>query len=283
MRLVTVERDGVVSAGELEGSSVRLSRASSVQELLAATSEEVGLADAVVAQRTDVLVETDSIHLLAPVHRPKRNLFAVGWNYREHFQEGDATRDWPTHPTFFTKSPGTVIGARDPIRCDLRSSAQWDYEAEIAIVIGRPGRDIPEEQAPEHIAGFLLANDVTVRDVQRRHGGQWFKGKSFDETCPLGPALVTTDEVCGPIEFRLEIDGEVVQDASTDRMYFGFARLIAELSVGMTLEAGDIMLCGTPEGVGYARTPPRWLKGGQRLRLRSPQLGELDNRVVPFS
>jgi 2,4-diketo-3-deoxy-L-fuconate hydrolase len=281
VRLVTFQDGDATRAGELVGDEILISTADCVLDLLCAAQGDAALVDVVRTQRSDRTVALHAVQLLAPINRPARNIFAVGWNYLDHFEEGDAssTREMPSHPTFFTKSPSTSIGANDPIRYDAAASQNWDYEAEVALVIGTAGRDIAEADAPDHIAGYLLANDVTVRDVQRRHGDQWFKGKSFDGTCPLGPALVTPDEIDGPIEFSMQVDGVVEQHASTAQMYFSFARIIAELSIGMQLRTGDVVLCGTPSGVGYAQDPPRWLTPGQVLTVTSPQLGELRNTV----
>ena len=263
MRLVTFEHQGRRAAGELRDDQIAVLRAPSVRRLiLDAAAGAAGLAELAASRRSGRTVPVADVRLLPPVGIPPRNIFAVGWNYVSHFEEGDAAAHavLPDHPTFFTKSPHSVIGPHDDIRIDSSASESWDYEAEVAIVIGGGGRDIAEADAMDQVAGYLLANDVTVRDHQRRHGGQWFKGKSFDATCPVGPALVTPDELTGPIEFMLAVDGEELQHGTTASMYFSFSRIVAELSAGLTLDPGDIVLGGTPEGVGYVRTPPRWLR-----------------------
>jgi 2-keto-4-pentenoate hydratase/2-oxohepta-3-ene-1,7-dioic acid hydratase in catechol pathway len=187
----------------------------------------------------------------------------------------------PDAPTFFTKSPDVVIGPTDPIAFDPQISHKWDYEAELVVVIGKTGRSIPASKAMEHVFGYCLANDVSARDLQRRHGGQWLKGKTIDGTMPLGPCVVTRDEVDLP-QIRLEcfVNGDKRQDALVAQMAFAVPELIAELSFGMTLKAGDILLTGTPAGVGYARTPPLHLKAGDDIVVRGTGLGELHNIVT---
>jgi 2-keto-4-pentenoate hydratase/2-oxohepta-3-ene-1,7-dioic acid hydratase in catechol pathway/quercetin dioxygenase-like cupin family protein len=225
--------------------------------------------------------------LLAPLRRLRRDVLCAGWNYWDHFEEGRGRRDGqeverPEHPTFFTKGPDTVIGPADGIAFDPTLSAKWDYEVEVALVIGKDGRSIPEARALEHVFGYCLANDVSQRDLQRAHGGQWLKGKSIDGTMPLGPWVTTADELDpGAIDIQCLVNGEVVQSASTALMAFAIPRLIAELSAGMTLRAGDLVLTGTPAGVGHARTPELYLKAGDELVSRSRVLGEMRNALKP--
>ncbi|UPK28271.1 fumarylacetoacetate hydrolase family protein [Bradyrhizobium sp. 195] len=224
--------------------------------------------------------------LLPPIRRFRRDILCTGWNYLDHFNEGKEKRasqeikELPKTPTFFTKGPDTVIGPRDPIAFDPRISTKWDYEAELAVVIGKAGRSIPEREAAAHIFGYCLANDVSQRDLQRRHGGQWLKGKSIDGTMPIGPYLVTPDEVdLGTVRLQCLLNGEVRQDALVSQMAFPLEKLIAELSFGMTLRPGDVLLTGTPSGVGFARTPPIFLVEGDELIVRATGLGELRNRL----
>jgi len=223
--------------------------------------------------------------LLSPLTRFKRDVLCTGWNYLDHFMEGIGKRegqevDVPKRPTFFTKGPNTVIGPRDPIAFDPGLSSKWDYEAELALVIGRAGRSIGTTTAMEHVWGYLLANDVSQRDLQRAHGGQWLKGKSIDRTMPLGPWLVTADEVDeAAVQLTCTVNGEKLQGASTGQMAFPIPTLIAELSFGMTLEPGDLLLTGTPSGVGNAREPQRFLTDGDEVVVSGTGLGELRNKV----
>lgn len=230
-------------------------------------------------------IAASQARLLAPITRYRRDILCTGWNYWDHFEEGKGKREGqdvpaPVAPTFFTKGPDTVIGPYDDIAYDATVSAKWDYEAEMAVVIGRTGRSIPVERAMEHVWGYCLANDISQRDLQRRHGGQWLKGKSIDGTMPLGPWIVPADEI-DPAGVHLEcvVNGAVLQSASTRLMAFPVAELIAELSFGMTLRAGDMLLTGTPSGVGNAREPQIFLHDGDEVVVRGSGLGELRNRL----
>ncbi|TXC99927.1 fumarylacetoacetate hydrolase family protein [Streptomyces sp. ISID311] len=227
------------------------------------------------------------VRLGPPLYRFNRDILCTGWNYWDHFEESKGKREGqdppepPTHPTFFTKGPDTVIGPADDIAYDPDLSTKWDYEAEVALIIGRDGRSIAEENAWQHVLGYCVANDVSQRDLQRAHGGQWLKGKSIDATMPLGPWITTTDEIDDPYNLRIqcEVNGEVLQDALTKQMAFRFERLIAELSRGMTLRAGDVLLTGTPSGIGNARDPQFFLGEGDLVVTRVSGLGTLRNRL----
>jgi len=232
----------------------------------------------------------EDVRLLAPIPEPERFVMATGWNYLAHFNEGvgkrnDEVTELPEFPSFFAKADTTVIGPTDPIPFDAKLTEQLDCEAEIAVVIGRGGRNIPAAEVGRHLFGYMLANDVSARDIQRRHGGQWFKGKSIDGTCPLGPYLTTADEIAlgEPLDLTCAVNSDVLQDATTDLMIFSISQLVSALSEAMTLRPGDILLTGTPEGVGYARTPPRFLAPGDEVVVSSSRLGELRNRVVEQS
>jgi 2-keto-4-pentenoate hydratase/2-oxohepta-3-ene-1,7-dioic acid hydratase in catechol pathway len=224
------------------------------------------------------------VRLEAPIPRPARNIFCVGWNYLEHFQEGANTlkddRVLPDHPVFFTKVPGTVNGPTGTIPYDPGISTQLDWEVELGVIIGKGGKNISEAAAMDHVFGYTAINDVSWRDVQRRHGGQWFKGKSLDGTCPMGPWIVTADSLdCADLAVACRVNGAGKQASRTRFMYFKVPRLVRELSQGMTLEPGDIISTGTPSGVGYARTPPEWLKPGDLLETEIEGIGVLRNTV----
>ena len=236
-------------------------------------------------------IPLDRVRLLAPIPRPRRNIFCVGWNYAEHFAEGKAFRssgapqEVPEHPALFTKNPAAVTGPDAPVWHPGSRSTELDWEVELAVVIGKGGRDIEETAALDHVFGYTVGNDVSVRDYQRtRHGGQWFKGKNFDTHCPLGPWIVTADEIPDPqvLDISSRINGETKQASNTRYMVFGVARIIAELSSGMALETGDIILTGTPSGVGFARTPPEFLKPGDVMEMEVGGIGVLRNRVVEY-
>lgn len=222
----------------------------------------------------------------SPITRFRRDVLCCGWNYWDHFYESEGKREGqdvprPNAPTFFTKSPDTVIGPFDDIAFDERVSKKWDYEAEIAVVFGKAGRSIPANRAWDHVFGLTLANDVSQRDLQRRHGGQWLKGKSIDRTMPLGPVIVTPEEIDVPnLHIELILNGQTMQSARAGEMAFPIEELIAELTFGMTVHPGDVLLTGTPSGIGNAREPQVFLKEGDEVVVRVPGIGELRNRLV---
>lgn len=228
-----------------------------------------------------------SIVLHAPITTLRKNIFCVGWNYLEHFEEGAKTRaaatELPTHPAFFTKTPSCANGPYADITMHNGLTEKLDWEAELAIVIGVKGKDITEQNAMNYVFGYMVANDVTAREIQRRHGQQWFKGKSLDGYCPIGPWLTTRDEVEKPEDLVITclVNGVVKQRSNTQHMYFKIPRIIAELSAGLTLEPGDIILTGTPHGVGHARTPPEFMGIGDVLETEIAGLGRLRNVVQP--
>jgi len=231
------------------------------------------------------LVPLASAQLKAPIPLPARNAFCVGLNYLDHAKEGAAARlvdlKLPQVPVFFTKATRTVVGPNADVRLDAQVTQRLDYEVELAVIIGREGRDISPSAAFEYIFGYTVANDVTARDLQRRHE-QWFKGKSLDTTLPLGPCIVTRDEIEDPksLELSMHINGQQRQRARVDQMIFDIPTLIASLSAGMTLLPGDIIATGTPAGVGFAMNPPQFLHGGDEMVARIDRIGELRNRVV---
>ena len=227
----------------------------------------------------------ESCRLLAPIPRPAKNVFCVGRNYAAHVSEGYKARNMkqvlPEHPQFFTKPPTAVTGPDAPIRHDPDVTQKLDYEVELALVIGRCGRDIPAAEAEHYIFGYTIANDVTARDLQRRHD-QWFKGKGLDGSCPMGPHIVTRDELpnVGALAIGLTVNGETRQDGNTRDLIFPIPVIIEALSLGMTLEPGDIISTGTPSGVGYAMDPPQFLKAGDEVTCRIEGIGSLTNRIV---
>lgn len=230
------------------------------------------------------VVKLSDVTLQAPIPSPRKNVFCVGRNYVEHVNEGYRARGaeikLPEYPQFFTKPRTAVIGAGATVPLHANVTAMLDYEVELAVVIGRGGVNIPIEEALDHIFGFTIINDVTGRDVQRRHD-QWFKGKGLDGTCPMGPWVVERGDVSDPqaLDLSLKVNGEVRQSSNTKHMIFPIARIISELSLGLTLEPGDVIATGTPSGVGYAMTPPRPLKAGDVITLEIAEIGVLENRV----
>ena len=229
-------------------------------------------------------VPMDRVQLHAPIPRPVKNVFCVGWNYREHFEEGSMklqdSRELPRWPVFFTKAPTAVTGPFDRVPFDASISTSLDWEAELGVVIGPGGKNIAPEDAMAHIWGYTVINDLSWRDLQRRHGGQWHKGKSLDGTCPMGPVLVTADSLDpGNLRVTCRVNGVTKQDSNTGFLHFTLPRLVEELSLGMTLEAGDIISTGTPPGVGFARTPPEFLKPGDILETEIEGIGVMRNPI----
>ncbi len=228
-------------------------------------------------QDGDVL-DVSSVHLLSPVPRPGK-IIALARNYADHAAEGGAVP--PDKPTIFAKFANTVVGPFDDIILP-KVSEQVDYEAELVAVIGRRCYQVDEAHALEYVGGYTIANDVSVRDYQRMTT-QFTLGKTFDTHCPMGPAILTADEVDDPqaLHITTTIDGEVLQDADTSTMVFSVAHLIAFISAVMTLEPGDVILTGTPGGVGSWRTPQRWIRAGEHVRIDISRIGHIDNRAVP--
>ena len=224
------------------------------------------------------------VKLHAPIPRPAKNVFCVGWNYLEHFEEGakklQDNRELPKWPVFFSKATTAVTGPFDTVPFDAKISTSLDWEVELGMIIGTTGKDIAEGDAMRHVFGYTVVNDVSWRDLQRRHGGQWHKGKSLDGTCPMGPWIVTADAI-EPNNLRVacRVNGVTKQDSNTKFLYFKLPRLIVDLSMGQTLEAGDIISTGTPEGVGFARTPPEFMKPGDLLETEIEGIGTLRNPI----
>ena len=232
----------------------------------------------------------DPATLLAPIPRPARNIFCVGKNYHEHAAEfarsgfdtsaakGETAPAWPV---VFTKPPSAVIGPEAPILRFAALTGQLDYEAELAVVIGRPGRGIARDAALSHVFGYTIVNDVTARDLQQRHR-QWFLGKSMDSHCPMGPWIVTADAIPNPamLELRCTVNGELRQQANTRDLIFDIPTIIATISAGITLQPGDIIATGTPAGVGIGFDPPRFLEPGDRVSIEIDAIGTLSNPVA---
>ncbi len=234
--------------------------------------------------RTAMISHVDA-SLLAPLPVLPRNAFCVGRNYVDHVKEGAAARNvdlkLPEAPQYFTKATHTLVGPGADVRLDPKVTRRFDYEVELAVIIGRGGRDIPEASAMDYIFGYTIANDVTARDLQKRHD-QWFKGKSLDTTLPLGPWIVDREEVGDPgtLELTMDVNGEERQRARVSQMIFSIPFIVSNLSAGLTLEPGDVIATGTPSGVGFAMNPPHYLKGGDEMVARIDRIGELRNRVV---
>lgn len=274
------DRSGRPAAGVVDGQNVRPFRSG------ISLDEYVGLEPAArAAQARDLgdAIALDEVELRAPLH-PKKNVFCVGRNYLAHAEEGaratGAELKLPEVPTFFTKAPTAISDPGATLDLDPTLSPQYDWEAELAVVIGKRCRDVAESEALDVIFGYTCLNDVTARDLQRAHM-QWFKGKSLDQTAPMGPYLVEASDVGDPqkLDIALTVNGVEKQHSNTANMIYPVAKIIASLSRGLTLEPGDVIATGTPEGVGFARTPPEFLKDGDVMDVIVEKVGTLRNTV----
>lgn len=283
MRLVTFKQGGTVRIGaQTEGGVADLGEAdpglpTDMVALLAGGSALLERAASAAEDSRAKIWGEDEIELLAPILNPPK-IFGIGENYAAHAVETGSTP--PEKVIVFAKYATTIIGPDAPIVLP-KVSHKVDYEAELGVVIGPGGRNIPSERAYEHVVGYVPFHDVSARDYQLRTS-QWTLGKNFDTFSPMGPALVTADEIADPhnLRIRCRVSGETLQDSNTGDMIFDIPTLIAELSSVMTLQTGDVIATGTPPGVGMARTPPRWLQPGDVAEVEIEGLGVLRNPVV---
>jgi len=218
------------------------------------------------------------VSFLSPVMQPSK-IVCVGLNYRDHCLETGSPI--PDHPVLFNKFPSSIVGPRDSIIVDRSVTSRVDFEVELAIVIGRSCRRVSERNAFDSVFGYTVANDVSARDLQFVDT-QWMLGKALDTFCPLGPVIVTRDEINDPqhLKLRCSVNGTVYQDSSTSEMIFGVAELLAYISRGITLEPGDVILTGTPAGVGFTRKPPVYLEDGDMVKAEIEGIGSLENPVL---
>jgi len=244
------------------------------------------LADVVARAPGESVMPLASVELLAPIPRPRKNVFCVGRNYAEHAAEslraiGQEVK-LPPSPNIFTKAVTAVTGPYSNIPFDASVSERIDWEVELAVIVGPGGRRIARDGGMKHVWGYTVLNDVSARDIQNRPGVQWFLGKSLDGSCPMGPWIVTADELPDPTDVRLRllVNGVVKQEDTTAHMLFDIPALLAEISHGTTLEPGDIIATGTPAGVGFARTPPEFLRPGDMMESVIEGIGALRNRFV---
>jgi 2-keto-4-pentenoate hydratase/2-oxohepta-3-ene-1,7-dioic acid hydratase in catechol pathway len=280
MRFARFSVDGTNRFGLVDGSAVRPFPESidTLQTYLAlAPSERAALLPGAPVALADV-------RLLAPV-RPAKNVFCVGRNYMGHAEEVARARgtalNLPDVPTFFTKAPTAIVDPGETVALSADVSSEYDWEAELAVIIGKSARDLSEADALDVVFGYTCLNDVTARDLQRAHH-QWFKGKSLDGTCPIGPWIVSADEIADPqaLDIALRVDGVTKQQSNTKEMIFNVRRIIASLTRGMTLEPGDVIATGTPDGVGMARKPPEFLTDGAVMEVEIGSIGILRNPVA---
>lgn len=263
--------DGDVKAGLLEDGEVR--------QLAGEDKRMISLIEEGVEQQPvgGDSVALEDVELYPPISRPSK-IIAIGLNYEDHAEETGA--EIPKKPIVFAKYPNTIVGPGDPIRIP-KITEQADYEAELAVVIGERARNVEVEEALDYVFGYMNSNDVSSRDLQFSEGGQWTRSKSLDTFSPIGPYLVTKDEIEDPqnLSVKCILNGEVMQDGTTEKMIFSVAEIVAFLSTGMTLEPGDIIMTGTPPGVGFARDPKVFLKDGDEVSIEIEGLGTLTNPV----
>jgi len=292
MRLVTFRQQNRTAPGLLlEGGRVLdlsdclpgKGRLTSLIDIVRAGEEgEAGLRQA--AKGAGAKLDLKDIRLIAPIPWPRKNVFCVGRNYVEHVAEGFRARGTemklPEYAQFFTKPLTAIICPDADIPLDAEVTQKLDYEVELGVVIGKRGRNIPRDGALAHVFGYTIINDVTARDLQRRHD-QWFKGKSLDGSCPMGPYLVHRSAIADPqsLDLSLRVNGEQRQSSNTKHMIFDLRTIIASLSEGLTLEPGDVIATGTPSGVGFAMDPPRFLKDGDVVEAEVEGIGILRNTV----
>lgn len=284
MRLCTFDLDGAARIGaERDGTIVDLRAVDpglppTLRALLAAGDDALARAGrAAASARSDQRYASERVRLRPPIPDPEK-ILCIGLNYRDHAAE--VKLELPQHVTVFAKWNNVLVGDGEPFVIPALSH-RVDYEAELAFVIGRRAQQVAEDDAYAYIAGYTCFNDVSVRDYQMRTS-QWTMGKNFDTHGPCGPFLVTRDEVPDPQNLRIRtiIGDETLQDSTTANLIFTVPRLLAELSAVMTLEPGDMVATGTPAGVGTARTPKRWIKPGERVRIEIEGVGALENPAV---
>ncbi len=226
----------------------------------------------------------DDVKVTAPIPSPRRNVFCLGKNYKDHALEmkgfTDVKTDIPEYPIYFTKVADPCIGHMDKVIVPKGYTKKVDYEVELAIIIGKDGKDIPKEKAEEYIFGYTIANDISARDIQTKHS-QWFKGKSLDTFTPVGPYIVHKAQIGFPVELDIscKVNGELRQNSNTKHLIFDISYIISDLSKGLTLRAGDIILTGTPAGVGMGFDPPKLLKSGDVVECYIEKIGTLTNII----
>ena len=225
-----------------------------------------------------------NVKLLAPIPRPRKNIFGIGLNYVEHVAESsrtlDTSKELPKQPVIFSKPPTTVIGPGDAIEHNASITQQLDWEVELAVIIGRRAKGVTQDQALNHVFGYTVLNDISARD--NRRAGQWIYSKGQDTYAPMGPVIVTADEIADPhnLNLSLKVNGVEKQNSNTRHMLFNIHALIADLSAGITLEPGDIIATGTPEGVGAGRSPQEWMWPGDVVEATVQHIGTLRNPIV---
>lgn len=296
MKFITYEYKNQTSAGILRGNKIitiveimkrlNLPEVSGLQELIEIADDKViMMLENEVSTTNTYTLELSEVKLVAPIPYPKRNVFCIGKNYEEHAKEIKITEIFsdnfiPENPIYFTKVASPAIGTGDKICFSKEATTEVDYEAELAVIIGKEGTNIKPEDAEDYIFGYTVANDVSARDLQVKHK-QWFKAKSLDTFCPMGPTIVHKNEINFPVELDIQckVNGELRQNSNTRNMIFDIAYIISDLSKGFTLKQGDIICTGTPAGVGMGFVPSKMLKDGDVVECYVENIGSIVNEV----
>ncbi|HEV2415752.1 MAG TPA: fumarylacetoacetate hydrolase family protein [Candidatus Dormibacteraeota bacterium] len=284
MRLVTFRVDGSSRVGVLRTDEevVEIDEPGDMLGLIESGTEGIAAARSAMTSRARAH-RLDAIELLSPIPTPRGNVIAMGRNYQKHAAETAAAEGRePTPPTIFTKAITSITDPYADIAIDPAVSDKIDWEVELGVIVGKKGANIKRDRARDFIFGYTVCNDVSARDIQSEWGGQYFKGKSLDRSSPMGPWIVTADEIGDPQDLRLQlhVNGISKQDGSTRDMIYSVDAVIEWVSVGMTLLPGTIISTGTPDGVGFARTPPEFLKPGDVMETKVEKIGKLRNRIV---
>ena len=289
MRLVTFEtKSGSVHIGALRANDSEIvvldSVAPSMLALIDGGEAALAQARAVVAAAAQVVARAD-VRLLSPIPRPKQNVMCLGMNYVAHAIESDLARGrepkLPEFPVFFTKALNTVCGDGDEVPLDPNVTSELDYEVELAYIFGKNAKNVSKADALSYVFGYTIVNDISARDLQNRHQ-QFFKGKSLDNSGPIGPCIVTADEIPDPavLAIKLRLNGEERQNSNTGDLIFDIPTSIEYLTLGSTIEAGQIVCTGTPSGVGMGRNPKEYMKAGDVIEAEIERIGVLTNKVV---
>ncbi len=295
MRLITCEADGAVLTGLLSPDETRVGLLQElefgnpdVNEIITEFDDmELAMLEKLSEDLSNYVYGRDSFKLLAPIPHPKQDIICLGLNYSEHADEAEKFNDQnltsknPDYPVYFSKRVNQAVGADEGIQAHEDIVDGLDYEAELGVVIGKDAYNVREEDAEQYIFGYTVCNDVSARNLQSRHT-QWYFGKSLDGFTPMGPSIVTAAEIGYPPALRIRsyVNNELRQDSNTGRMLFGIGRVISELSRGMTLQAGTIIMTGTPKGAGMGFNPPKFLKKGDVVTCEIESIGILQNRVI---
>ncbi|MGI8386148.1 fumarylacetoacetate hydrolase family protein [Robertmurraya sp. P23] len=284
MKLLTGKRENKVFIGVLDSTETKVlsvNETDSMVECIAKGDEFLQeINEKIQAASEEEYFLLEEVTLLSPITKPPKNILCVGKNYVDHAIEMGSKDDIPEHMMVFTKAPTTIIGPNDQIENHLSITKQLDYEGELAIVIGKKGRNIQKEDALDFVFGYTIVNDITARDLQAKHK-QFFLGKSLDTSCPMGPFLVYKESLSNPNQLHIEtkVSGEIRQSSNTKHFIFSVEEMISTLSLGMTLEPGDVIATGTPAGVGKGFHPPRFLKPGDQIEITIEGIGTLTNNV----